>query len=1084
MSYSNSGGGTLTLPSPTNVHHVDMSAAVRSLRRSLSRSPSKFGLARSASQGSESSLDSPHSPSPCRHLPPNAHELNAASSSSTPLLPSQHANFSTPFRSSLKLSLRSARPKAASAKPLSRTRVSPKSPLKRALTPTPDEGNAALASSSSSETVAQENNTLAAFALGFSPSTRKNLEKPSRHSMHLDTSGLSKNLSSRLLDVKNEAFPSSTVSPLKRSDAIMNLDQASLGSPVAKRRSLHGISSLSTDFSIFDQSPQPQQHFDIHEDANHEYQLTGAAPFNMPRDVHPPPTPTAMPRRSSSLRKSTLQQRYGDRSSWGRRQGEKHLAQMGTELSTPNPRSRPRVSLDQFLQPLPRDSPFSSQGPLPNPSLHAIERPAHPLSRTLTTSSSSSSIPDESPTHIPVQFDRPRARLNLSRSLPIGAQRPMDGAQEPVATPAYKAAKPFQDAFKSTGLVSKMNRNPEQEPSLFNAKTLAMPDTPCKKPVYPSNTYPPQSGSGKRNQRHPFGSPSTPFNGAASQSLGTFGNPDRVVGLFKLRSGHTRKASILSQDGDNSDSQNCNDGELPPTPTKSILFKSFGASREVSRTPTVSRTLPAPVSAVGFGTRRESADMNSSPVEEAASNAGQSPKTPQDVMMPPDPSRLSISNASEFSGENKPIFPPATPTTKQDGFFGFANRRLSITPVNGSGPSEVDISLLSRFDKVDMVGKGEFSQVFKVTKSSFSPPFSTVFASTPVKRTPSPASERVYAVKKIRFPYQGARDREAKTREVTILKALRDLPHVVQYVDSWEQHFHLYIQTEFCDEGTLDGFLKNVGAKGRLDDFRVWKILAELSMGVKNIHDAGFIHLDLKPANILINYDGVLKIGDFGMATQWPATRGIEAEGDRQYIAPEILRGHFDKPADVFSLGLIILEMACNVFLPENGPTWVALREDDFSLVPNLAGSEATAVVRDATGMPIESDSVISPLYTDDETSGDSSWNVKDTRQGFPFELSDKSMTHDPSNLFGAPRRSELQHPPDFMVQSEHPNSLDSIVKWMLTADPAQRPTMQQVLNTDSVQWVSNRRRAGATVFEGNWGPQDDSQLDTVMTDV
>ncbi|GKT60410.1 hypothetical protein ColTof4_00543 [Colletotrichum tofieldiae] len=46
MSFSNSSGGTLTVPSPTHVHHVDvLASSVRSLRRSLSRSPSKFSLA-------------------------------------------------------------------------------------------------------------------------------------------------------------------------------------------------------------------------------------------------------------------------------------------------------------------------------------------------------------------------------------------------------------------------------------------------------------------------------------------------------------------------------------------------------------------------------------------------------------------------------------------------------------------------------------------------------------------------------------------------------------------------------------------------------------------------------------------------------------------------------------------------------------------------------------------------------------------------------------------------------------------------------------------------------------------------------
>ena len=76
----------------------------------------------------------------------------------------------------------------------------------------------------------------------------------------------------------------------------------------------------------------------------------------------------------------------------------------------------------------------------------------------------------------------------------------------------------------------------------------------------------------------------------------------------------------------------------------------------------------------------------------------------------------------------------------------------------------------------------------------------------------------------------------------------------------------------------------------------------------------------------------------------------LEREGDREYIAPEILGGRYGKEADIFrcvpsclvlsttadagvyrSLGLIILEAAANVVLPDNGPSWHKLRSNDFS---------------------------------------------------------------------------------------------------------------------------------------------------------
>lgn len=742
--------------------------------------------------------------------------------------------------------------------------------------------------------------------------------------MHLDISGASKHTFPRLFDFKADPIPSTSISPLKRSDAYMSPDQANVGSPVAKRRSMLGIPGPSvSEPNIFDASSPTPQSFEIHEDPNKEYELNNGA--TMFRDTPSSPTPIAMPRRSDSLRRSTLQQRQGEKSSWGRRQGEKHLAQMGSEAASPNARNRPRVSLDQFVQPaLPRDSPFSTQPPLPNPSLHLLDRPhpqshPHPLSRSVTQSSSNSSLADESPTHIPVQFERPRAHP-FAKSMPVGARPLFENVNKNAATPAYKNAKPLQDAFKSTGLISKVNRNPELGQSTFGESKAVMPDTPCKKPIYPSNTYPPSSGGGKNRHRHSFGSPSSPFAPGRKDTF-SLGEADRVSSLFKSfqPTTHARKGSLYSLDSD-VDTQNLADNvELPPTPTKSVFFRSLGPSKSANESPFVKTTtaVPATVAAVSFRDALQIPDplcksasfknnsiqasveeqtpvktvragaalegdlctplvqslhffgevrarrgsqatpkplklhstspnlpshkhvdfaktkfiITASPLGALDKFSTDSPKTPCDnnALMPPDPSSLSISNHEAANGLTFGSFPPATPTSRQvDHFGGFADRRMSITPVNGQGPGDVDLVLNSRFDQVELIGKGEFSQVFRVTQTSGSKA-SAVQNGTP-GTPPTPFQKRVFAVKKTRLPFFGAKDREAKLREVRVLEELRGRPHVLQFVDSWEKQFHLYIQTEYCEEGSLSEFLGTVGAAGRLDDFRIWKILVEASM--------------------------------------------------------------------------------------------------------------------------------------------------------------------------------------------------------------------------------------------------------------
>ncbi|KAJ1025799.1 hypothetical protein NDA18_004132 [Ustilago nuda] len=257
--------------------------------------------------------------------------------------------------------------------------------------------------------------------------------------------------------------------------------------------------------------------------------------------------------------------------------------------------------------------------------------------------------------------------------------------------------------------------------------------------------------------------------------------------------------------------------------------------------------------------------------------------------------------------------------------------------------------LETAFTVEETIGSGEFSEVVKAVSRS------TGYA---------------YAVKRMKKAYLGPRDRLRRLEEVDVLRALsrsgKSHANIVSLLGAWEEEGHLFLQLELCPLGSLAFFLEEYGQQvGALEEARLWKVLAELSSGVEYIHGHGILHLDLKPANVLITEHGTLKIGDFGMATRWPLVdaettlrgaglgaglgdetgqcagvefgvaergRGLEREGDRVYLAPEVIfHGEYGKAADVFSLGLIILEAAGNVELPDNGEAWQKLRRDDFS---------------------------------------------------------------------------------------------------------------------------------------------------------
>lgn len=203
-----------------------------------------------------------------------------------------------------------------------------------------------------------------------------------------------------------------------------------------------------------------------------------------------------------------------------------------------------------------------------------------------------------------------------------------------------------------------------------------------------------------------------------------------------------------------------------------------------------------------------------------------SPHTPQECFTPTDPGNLSISvgqhrqNTPSFNSSTgfNPAFPPATPTAPRDHVFPYG----PAVPVVGVTNNDVDTSLTARFAVVHIHGVGEFSQVYRVEK----PIPSLLSHSSP----PSPCKAAVWAVKKTKKPYSGNKDREHKLREVDILRALRSNDHIINFVDSWESKGHLYIQTELCEDGNLKDFLTQTGYKGRLDDFRIWKIMLELSL--------------------------------------------------------------------------------------------------------------------------------------------------------------------------------------------------------------------------------------------------------------
>jgi serine/threonine-protein kinase ULK2 len=88
-------------------------------------------------------------------------------------------------------------------------------------------------------------------------------------------------------------------------------------------------------------------------------------------------------------------------------------------------------------------------------------------------------------------------------------------------------------------------------------------------------------------------------------------------------------------------------------------------------------------------------------------------------------------------------------------------------------------------------------------------------------------------------------------------------PNIVRLLDVKKSANNLYLIMEFCNEGSLEGYLtKNLG---RLSEAEGLKMITELVSGYEALYRNNIVHRDLKPANILL-HDGVAKLGDFGFS--------------------------------------------------------------------------------------------------------------------------------------------------------------------------------------------------------------------------
>ena len=170
--------------------------------------------------------------------------------------------------------------------------------------------------------------------------------------------------------------------------------------------------------------------------------------------------------------------------------------------------------------------------------------------------------------------------------------------------------------------------------------------------------------------------------------------------------------------------------------------------------------------------------------------------------------------------------------------------------------------------------------------------------------------DRPVAVKVLDAQLAGDEDVAGRFRREALTAARLAHPNVVQVYDAGGEAGEPFIVMEVVQGEPLAAVLAR---EGTLPPERVRDLGLQASAALGHAHEHGIVHRDVKPANLLLRDDGVLKVTDFGIARALDATTQLTQAGTllgtASYVAPEQARGEtVGPPADVFSLGVVLYE--------------------------------------------------------------------------------------------------------------------------------------------------------------------------------
>lgn len=239
----------------------------------------------------------------------------------------------------------------------------------------------------------------------------------------------------------------------------------------------------------------------------------------------------------------------------------------------------------------------------------------------------------------------------------------------------------------------------------------------------------------------------------------------------------------------------------------------------------------------------------------------------------------------------------------------------------------------SKFLVLGILGSGSFGIVYKVQ---------------------SLHDNLFYALKQSKQCFRTNSERKLALQNAAVYNHImnsKNSEYCVSLLDVWEESNKIYYLMELCDFGTLRIYLN---LNPPIAENVIWHFLNNIANALRALKDSELVHLDIKPENLFFCKDGKLKLGDFGncrfykppesklkfrasLSDNLMTTDNLESRehqtspcilaGTGSYLAPELVRqSHFDYGVDMFSLGVILFEMAADVDIPFRDEGWMQLR--------------------------------------------------------------------------------------------------------------------------------------------------------------